>query len=233
MKRIIISCIILVLVIPILINELYKINEGYITMWSAADVLSFYGDILQGVISGVGIYLSILYVRKQMKYEHTESTIREKICKIKDEFSNFIEILYPLKLYKITLIYDINTEMNGDILEKLLLYQIEIKSFENRIRCIIDFKNNSYLSELYSELLLILNKLIDFADEIYTLYNKVLNDNCSSDLKKYKNDLDEIIKKLTEFANYDYMNALKKKEYVFENIENELDKTLTNILKIK
>lgn len=32
--------------IPILINESYKNGQGYITMWNAADVLSYYGNIL-------------------------------------------------------------------------------------------------------------------------------------------------------------------------------------------
>ena len=35
-----------ILIIPIIINELYKKNEGYITIWGAADVLSFYGSFL-------------------------------------------------------------------------------------------------------------------------------------------------------------------------------------------
>lgn len=32
--------------IPIIINELYKAEKGYVTMWEAADVLSFYGSFL-------------------------------------------------------------------------------------------------------------------------------------------------------------------------------------------
>lgn len=32
--------------VPVIINELYKLNKGYITIWGASDVLSFYGAVL-------------------------------------------------------------------------------------------------------------------------------------------------------------------------------------------
>ena len=39
----------LLFVIPIIINELFKINDGYLTVWSGADVLSFYGAVLSAI----------------------------------------------------------------------------------------------------------------------------------------------------------------------------------------
>ena len=43
---VIIFLLFITLVIPFIINELYKNGKGYITMWGAADVLSFYGSYL-------------------------------------------------------------------------------------------------------------------------------------------------------------------------------------------
>lgn len=37
------------LVIPVVINEAYKVGKGYITLWNAADVLAFYGEYLSFV----------------------------------------------------------------------------------------------------------------------------------------------------------------------------------------
>lgn len=43
-------CLILIsFVIPIVINESYKKGEGYITVWSGADVLSFYGALIGAI----------------------------------------------------------------------------------------------------------------------------------------------------------------------------------------
>lgn len=50
--------------IPILINESYKVNAGYITLWGAADVLSFYAVILSGLITIVVLAVTIHYNRK-------------------------------------------------------------------------------------------------------------------------------------------------------------------------
>ena len=56
--------------IPILINELYKLDAGYFTLWGAPDVLSYYASILQGLLTFVTLYLTIVFTRKQIKYEH-------------------------------------------------------------------------------------------------------------------------------------------------------------------
>lgn len=44
--------------VPFQINECYK-TGGYITMWNAADVLSYYGTIIAAVIGIVGVYLTV------------------------------------------------------------------------------------------------------------------------------------------------------------------------------
>ena len=71
MKRKIITLILAIfffgVAVPIIINELYKTGEGYITVWSGADVLSYYGSIL-GACGGVlGVFLSIRYAQKEYK----------------------------------------------------------------------------------------------------------------------------------------------------------------------
>lgn len=35
---------------PIIINECYKGDSGYITIWSAADTLSYYGTVLGALV---------------------------------------------------------------------------------------------------------------------------------------------------------------------------------------
>ena len=45
----IIAIIVSLLGIPCIINEFYKLNKGYVTMWGASDALSFYGSSLSFV----------------------------------------------------------------------------------------------------------------------------------------------------------------------------------------
>lgn len=51
--------IILVFLIPILINEFYLPNKGYLTVWNGADVLSFYGAVLAALGGIVGVFLQL------------------------------------------------------------------------------------------------------------------------------------------------------------------------------
>lgn len=37
--------------IPVIINESYKANSGYMTMWGAADALAYYGTILGALVA--------------------------------------------------------------------------------------------------------------------------------------------------------------------------------------
>lgn len=55
----------LVVGIPIAINEAYKVDEGYITMWGAADVLSFYAVILSGIISISALIATIYHSKRE------------------------------------------------------------------------------------------------------------------------------------------------------------------------
>lgn len=58
--------------IPIIINESYKVDKGYITLWGALEVLSFYAVILSGLITIgaliVTIYHSKKATEKQLKF---------------------------------------------------------------------------------------------------------------------------------------------------------------------
>lgn len=50
---------IMVFGIPIAINEAYKLDKGYTTLWSATDVLSYYAVILSGIITVFVLFATI------------------------------------------------------------------------------------------------------------------------------------------------------------------------------
>lgn len=60
----IICILVFVVGIPIAINESYKVKEGYITLWGAADVLAFYAVILSGLITIAVLVVTIYYNKK-------------------------------------------------------------------------------------------------------------------------------------------------------------------------
>src|SRR5699024_10680981 len=70
-KKVIFVIVILFLIvgIPLIINELYKVNSGYITMWGASEVLSYYGTILGAGATIIAVYFTIHFTQKQICYE--------------------------------------------------------------------------------------------------------------------------------------------------------------------
>ncbi len=64
---VIIFFVVLIIGVPICINEIYKINFGYITMWGPSDVLSYYGAVLGGLITVITLSITIFFTQKQIK----------------------------------------------------------------------------------------------------------------------------------------------------------------------
>ena len=61
------SCIVLIVLVPVLINECYKYGSGYITVWGASEVLSYYGTIVAAAGAAIGVFLTIQYSQKQFR----------------------------------------------------------------------------------------------------------------------------------------------------------------------
>ena len=55
--------------VPLIINESYKMNSGYMTCWDASDVLSYYGTILGATATIIAVILTIRFSKKQQREE--------------------------------------------------------------------------------------------------------------------------------------------------------------------
>ena len=57
----------LIVGVPVVINELYKRNSGYMTIWGAADVLSYYGMIIAALVGVGGVYFTVYVSTRQYR----------------------------------------------------------------------------------------------------------------------------------------------------------------------
>ena len=76
-KWILIAVIALALIVgvPIIINECYKTNSGYMTIWGAADALSYYGTILGSLVAVATVVVTILFTYKQIQRYQVNANI--------------------------------------------------------------------------------------------------------------------------------------------------------------
>lgn len=86
--------------IPIIINECYKTNCGYLTIWDASAVLGYYGTILGVIITVVTVVATISFTKKQIQRESFFKLESEKWYKLKSLFLEILESINPIVVLK-------------------------------------------------------------------------------------------------------------------------------------
>lgn len=91
----------LVIVPPVLINELYKFKKGYVTVWNGADILLYFGSILGAIATIWALNRTITFSSKQLKYEHYLQKQHGKWSNIESLFISALIHAQPLTLSSI------------------------------------------------------------------------------------------------------------------------------------
>jgi len=79
--------------IPVIINESYKANSGYMTMWGAADALAYYGTILGALVAVATVVVTILFTYKQIQRDSYLRRENEKWFDVESVFSNALNTI--------------------------------------------------------------------------------------------------------------------------------------------
>ena len=87
----------LVIGVPLVINELYKMGPGYITVWNGADMLSFYGTMLGTGATILALVITIIYTRKQISRDNYLKSKSEKWAKIESIFATALDTINPMR----------------------------------------------------------------------------------------------------------------------------------------
>ena len=87
-------------IIPIIINEVYKygsLHGGYVTIWDATDVLSYYGTILGAAATAMTIAVTITFTYKQIRRDSYLKNENDKWAKIEFVFANALNEINPMR----------------------------------------------------------------------------------------------------------------------------------------
>ena len=97
---IILGAVFLIVGIPVIINECYKANCGYITVWDGSDVLGYYGTILGSVIAVISIIVTIAFTKKQIQRESFLTNEDEKWNRLREIFLQILNDINPMRVLK-------------------------------------------------------------------------------------------------------------------------------------
>lgn len=236
----IVALFVVIFIIPIIINECYKLNCGYITMWSAADMLSFYGILLESVASVFLLAITIAYNRKQIVYEKNLQQQQERYRDIEKIFNQALDNIHPLEIQNI--IGDAAKASSTELLYiQLTMYEAKAKAAVDQLRLSInenDYKELNALankiSEVMEEFVRIKNSYIEFFYD--SLLSKMAlqimkNEEGSSKLTQLcflqfisecKEKSKEICDRLLKIYDEKYQPLIQQKKEVFKQINEQI-----------
>ena len=173
--------------VPIVINECYKAG-GYVTLWSAEDVLSYYGTILGATVSVAVLAATILFTQKQIRHDQFVNTQSEKWKSVDAIINQAIEAVQPLHVAQ--MVYaDIGYEHAGETINKLQRHTMNMKKSLDMLNCHLDSDEGKRLSALIQQILLCMEEVESLASQMVQQLSCI-----------QKNKLHENYKELLRFA---------------------------------
>lgn len=162
--------VILIFGIPILINECYK-HGGYITVWEAADALSYYGAILGASISVGTLAITILFTRKQIQRESYLKGRKETWSKIENVFTTTLKGINPVLPLKESIE---NGQAEPSI--AIIIFQRYSLSCQTIIDELISYLSHSdyiRIKDLIDQITTASKEFMQIADEEISIYRKL------------------------------------------------------------
>lgn len=124
---------IIVVAIPFIINQMYLVDEGYVTVWDGADVLAFYGAILGAIGTVVLGVVAWKQNERLLTLEETKYNLEMRPFVIltdwKVETFSLSALLSNLSQARLTHCYLVVGEIQKPICKFLLRLQIRLNLF--------------------------------------------------------------------------------------------------------
>lgn len=158
--------------IPLVINESYKVGKGYITLWDASDVLSYYGNLL-GAIVTAGVFAgTIIFTHKQIQKQDYENREKEKWKQIDTVITSALEQIHPLQIAKITAK---GTQVEaGQVLAELAEYGMNAKGALDMVNCYVTEDDYKRIEPLIDNIVKVIDKCCRISNEYSELYNWII-----------------------------------------------------------
>ncbi len=227
-------------VIPIIINESYKygaLHGGYITMWDAADVLSYYGTLLGSISTIVALAITISFTRKQIQRERFLERNREKWGKVDAVITQALNDISPLNL-RATGNMDTPNAMIHNRLSSLQAYMILAKTSLNMVKSHINPVEYEQIKDYIDKMSEAIDHFCVIAHELEIEY-MALQDLAirnggqvpPAELSYHLGRTDEIIKKIPPAHDGPYQELLDMKREVFDKIYADIEIQADRILR--
>lgn len=174
-KWILIAVIALALIVgvPIIINECYKTNSGYMTIWGAADALSYYGTILGALVAVATVVVTILFTYKQIQRDSFLKSENEKWAKIEEIFAMALDTINPIR--PMTEAMDTGMKNPGAAITTFQKYQMACKIASDQLIAFLNGADYQKVKTLLERANQATEEFSHICDEEIAIYERLLS----------------------------------------------------------
>lgn len=226
--------------IPIIVNETYKYGSlygGYVTIWNAADVLSYYGTLLGSVTTVVALMATIAFTKKQIEHNRFIEYNYAKWENIESIITKILADISPLHINDFGERKDTTMEMVSMTIIHLQTYENTIKASLDTMKCYInphDFQQLTAFTEKLSDCITLFSKIEQDLKmqakglilDTYMNQGTIPNYSWSA----FYEAVGEIDKKILSAHDGPYQELLDKKCEVFDKIYTDIEQHAVEIL---
>lgn len=207
--------------IPIIINECYKANSGYTTVWNGADVLGYYGSILGSVIAISTLAITIVFTKKQIQRDNFIKNETEKWAKVEGVFATVLDDINPIRVMKDTM--DNGITDPGKAMYILQKYQLSCEMAGDQLKVCVSSKDYSFVKPLIDSIIsatkqfvAVTQKQIDQYSNLLSLKQREIAEKAIKIQAQYPGSCSQ-----SEMSEH-YETLKRTKDIKFDNIKNEL-----------
>ena len=227
----IIVAIFLIVGIPIIINECYKANCGYITVWDGSDLLGYYGSILGAFIAVITLFITIRFTKKQLQRENFLKTESEKWERLKSVFLQTLNNINPMRILKDVMDNGFTDPSKAiNILQK---YQMDCKTANDLLNAHLNMADYPKFKDL-------INAIVDVAEGFVSISQQQINQYSDFRILKHKDSALEMLKmenaRPGSFSKKDiaFNEEIieKSKNISYENINQQIEQLNSEFVKV-
>ena len=200
---------VLLIGIPFLINVLYMLPRWFpniphiVTMWSAADVLSYWASLIEASVAALALIFTLIYTRKQIEQENYYHREKEKWKEIRNIFLSDIEKINPVRPIM---------ETTEERFTNLLKTINQLQDYQFSCNTAIDFLNAHINKENDAPYV---KTLIDAIKNNSTKYAKMTQDVIDSFEKEYLHRNVTIIQQTVKVIEEQHINSISQEQIAF------------------
>lgn len=225
---------------PVIINWLYKIGPGWVTMWKAPDMLSYYGTVLGAVVTAFSLILTILFTRKQIERNRFLERNLARWNRIEAIFAQALIDISPLSMRSAEVIDENTSKAIYTRIAYLQTYSVKALTALDGITSYASPEEYKKIESCVNEIQTAVSYFCDIDEELISLYMQLL------DLMKAGNgriddnafdaglkQINETFKKVPQAHIELYRGLLTKKRIVFDKIYADIEDEASQMLLFK